>query len=166
MSDTTQPQTINLNVTLMPVPTYPLSMPIRCVVRVSYDGFIAVMEGIRMAFELPDDHSITLEVAYVDARGNPATVAEPVAWNASDTSIAAVTVDAGNSYQATVTPGGTLGNTTISATASPDIGNGANQIVATFDIQVTGGGAVSGTITPVGDPVPIPPETRSHRTKK
>jgi len=112
-----------------------------------------------MAYNLPDGMQIEVQIAYVDAGGNPATVDGNVAWSSSDAAIATVMAVAGSTQQmqATVAAPGALGQAQITATADADLGSGVQNIMTTFDVTVVAGQAVAGTITPVGSPVPIPP---------
>jgi hypothetical protein len=43
----------------------------------------------------------------------------------------------------------------VSASADVDLGTGVKQLVTTADIGLVAGEAVSGTIQPVGDAVPV-----------
>ena len=120
-----------------------------------------------MAYTLPDDKGVQVQVAYVDARGNPAKVDGDVVWSSSDPTIIAVSpmvatpVDGSPAPAgaAMVTPVGPLGQAQVQAVADADLGTGTQSLTTLFDVQVVAGTAVSGVITPVGDPVPLPPPT-------
>jgi len=109
-----------------------------------------------MAYNLPNGMEIAVAISYVDKSGNPATVDGAIAWDTSDASIAAVSTQASDGTSAIVLSMGTLGQAQISATADADLGEGVRNIITLFDVSVVAGEAVSGTITPVGDPVTIP----------
>ena len=109
-----------------------------------------------MAYTLPIDKFIEVQVAYVDAKGNPAVVDGDVTWASSNTAVLKVTVDPDDSTIATVTPQGALSAAQVVATADADLGAGVKQLITTLDINMVSGEAVAGTISVVGDPQPIP----------
>ena len=119
-----------------------------------------------MAYTLPDDHQVEVQVSYVDSKGHPAQVDGDVTWQSSDEAIATVEVDSTDSTMATVTPSTDLGQAQISCTADADLGEGVKEITSTFDVSVVAGEAVAGTITPSGDPIPIPSEQRAAKKKR
>jgi hypothetical protein len=121
-----------------------------------YEGFTITAKGDAMAYKLPNDKIIAVQVAYVDSRGNPAQVDGDVSWDTSDSNLATVETNAGDSTQATVTPGGTVGQVQVTCTADADLGAGVREIITTMDVDIVAGEAVAGTITPVGEPQPIP----------
>jgi hypothetical protein len=127
---------------------------IRTIITVDYDGWILTLEGNHMAYTLPNDKMINVQVTYVDAKGNPATV-DSVAWASSNVAILAVTEDTTDSTKASVVPVGAVGQAQITATADVDLGAGVKNLITTMDIAVVAGEAVAGTIAPVGDPQPI-----------
>ena len=108
-----------------------------------------------MAYLLPNDHAVQLKVSYYDAKGNPAKVDGDVAWASSDETIARITVGE-DTMTCMVYPVDQLGTAQISATADADLGEGVTEIITTGNIEVVAGQAVSGTIEPVGDPIPLP----------
>ena len=108
-----------------------------------------------MAYTLPADKQVEVQVAYVDANGNPAVVDGDVSWASSDPNIAAVTAEA-DTTKAFIVPGAGVGNVQITATADADLGTGVRELVTFMDVTVIGGEAVAGTITPVGEPTPKP----------
>jgi hypothetical protein len=126
------------------------------IVTLRYDGFTVSAKGEAMAYNLPNDKFVEVRVAYVDAKGNPATVDGPVTWDTSDPNIASVAVDQGDTQQARVTPTNALGNVQITATADADLGAGVTSIITLMDVTIIAGQAVAGTISPVGEPQPIP----------
>jgi hypothetical protein len=123
---------------------------------IKYDGFTITARGDNMAYVLPNDKFIAVAVAYVDAKGNAAQVDGDVTWDSSDENIVTVEVDAADSTQAKVIPTGQVGQAQVSVTADADLGSGIREIITTADIQVVAGEAVAGTISPVGEPQPIP----------
>jgi len=102
-----------------------------------------------MAYTLPNDKQVTVQVTYEDAKGNPATVDGEVTWASSDEDIATVEVDDTDSTKAVITPGDTLGNSQITATADADLGAGVREIICTMDLTTVAGEAVVGRISPL-----------------
>lgn len=109
-----------------------------------------------MAYTLPADKMIGLQIAYVDANGNPATVDGAVEWESSNPDIAAVLPTSADGSTADLVPGSQVGQCQITARADADLGSGIRELVTLLDVTVVGGEAVAGTITPVGDPQPKP----------
>jgi len=109
-----------------------------------------------MAYNLPNDHFVDVQVAWTDAKGNPAQVDGPTSWNTSDQNIAGVDADGTDSTKARVTPGANIGNAQVSASADADLGQGVTTITCLMDVTVVAGQAVAGTITPAGPPQPLP----------
>jgi hypothetical protein len=101
-----------------------------------------------MAYTLPDDYQVDLQIGYTDAKGHPATIDGEVAWSSSDETICAVHVNPTDSTKVTLRPQANLGNCQISATADADLGSGVQNIITLFDTTVVGGSAVAGTVTP------------------
>jgi hypothetical protein len=125
-------------------------------VTIRYDNFSITARGENMAYTLPVGKQVEVQVAYMDANGNPATVDGIVAWDSSDPSIVDVLVDDNDTTLATVRAQGALGLAQVSATADADLGQGVRTLVTTMDVTCVAGEAVAGTITPVGEPVDIP----------
>jgi hypothetical protein len=125
---------------------------------IRYRDFTITARAKDMAYTLPDGNQVQVEISYVDAQGNPATVDGEVSWSSSDPTIATVTVDNQNSQRAIVAAaaGGTIGQAQITATADADLGEGTRELITTMDVEVVAGEAVSGTISPVGSYQPIP----------
>jgi len=126
-----------------------------CFVTVTYDGFRITAKGEDMAYTLAVDHKIKVQVAYVDAAGNPATVDGDVTWDVEPDNLLSIEVDPDDSTMATVTPKGGVGNGQVTATADADLGAGRKNIVTLMDVTLVAGEAVAGTITPVGEATPI-----------
>jgi hypothetical protein len=108
-----------------------------------------------MAYTLPADKQVQLKISYLDANGNPATVDDAgVTWDSSDEDIASCQPTTGE--EVSLIPGTKIGNCQISAKADADLGEGVRELVTLLDVIVVGGEAVTGTIEPVGEPVPKP----------
>lgn len=122
-----------------------------------YEQFQIKAKGEAMAFTLPADKRVFVQVAYVDANGNPAVVDGPPTWVSSDEDIVIVLpgqeIDA---LKCEVRPAGKIGQAQVSVTADADLGEGTREIVTLMDITVIGGEAVAGTITPIGELQPLP----------
>jgi hypothetical protein len=122
---------------------------------VKFDQSAITAKGDVM-YTLPVGFEVEMQVKYVDARGNPATVDGQVIWASSDDDLVTVTVDDQDSTVCTVTTVDAVGNVQVTATADADLGAGTRQLITTCDISVVAGEAVAGTIEPVGTPTPIP----------
>jgi len=125
-------------------------------ITIQYGGFSITGWGDNMAYKLPDDKTIAVKVAYVDAKGNAAAVDGDVTWSSSDDAIATVTADGSDSMSALITPVGPLGQVQISVTADADLGEGIRELITITDLEIVAGEAIAGTISPVGEPQPIP----------
>lgn len=112
--------------------------------------------GENLMYTLPVDHTVSMEVSYVDAAGNAAAVDGEVAWQSSDPAIVTLTVDDSDSSIVQVTPVGLAGQVQVTAIADADLGQGVKNLVTVCDINVVAGEAVAGTIQPVGDAQPKP----------
>lgn len=134
----------------------PAPPEIECIVQAQCDGFIATAKGTHMAYTLPIDKMIQVRVDYVDAHGNPAKVDGAVTWDTSAANIVTVDPDNADSQVCTITPASNIGTAQISAHADADLGSGSRPLVTTLDIEVVAGEAMAGTISPVGEPQPIP----------
>jgi hypothetical protein len=134
----------------------PAPEPIHALLTIRFDQFILTMKGDHVMYNLPADHTVQMQVAYVDSGGNPATIDNDVIWSSSDTNIVTVAADAADSTICRVTPVG-VGQAQVTATVDADIGEGERELVTLADITVVGGEAVAGTIAPVGAPEPINP---------
>jgi len=110
-----------------------------------------------MAYTLPVDHYIIVEVGYEDAFGNEAEVDGDVSWETSNTELVTLVVDPEDSTRCTVTPTGKAGNFQITATADADLGEGVSELVTLMDITTVSGAAVAGVIQVTGAPIPITP---------
>jgi hypothetical protein len=128
------------------------------IVTIRYDGFSVTAhqrEDGNMAYTLPNDHTVKVQISYVDSHGNPAAVDGPVAWASSNEDVLTVEVDPADSTMVTIWPEGQVSQAQVVATADADLGEGIRQIVTTMDVTVVAGEAVSGTIAPIGPPTPI-----------
>ena len=128
---------------------------VQAVVTVTYERFQMTAKGDRMAYTLPGDKEVLVQVSYVDADGHPATVDGPVTWLSSDENIAIV-IPQTDDKQAIIRPTDDIGNVQISVAADADLGSGVRQLVTLMDVTVVAGEAVAGTIQPVSEPTPIP----------
>jgi hypothetical protein len=126
-------------------------------ITLKFDQFTIIAAGDHVMYTLPVDHTVLMQVAYVDAKGNPATIDGEVTWESSDPSIVFVSVDPDDSTICRATPAGSLGQAQVTARCDADIGEGTRELITTSDIEVVGGEAVSGSIQPVGEPQPIEP---------
>lgn len=109
-----------------------------------------------MSYTLAVGTQVHVQVSYVDAAGNPATIDGDVSWSSSDETIATVMADAGDSTKAIVRAVGKLGQAQITATADADLGEGVRALITPMDVEIVAGEAVAGTIAPVGGAEPIP----------
>ena len=124
----------------------------------TYTGATKVM------YTLPADKQVRLQIAYVDANNNTAHVDGAVSWESSDDEIASVEplvptqVDPNTPEGGVVmlVPGAKVGTCQITARADADLGDGVRELVTLLDVEVVGGEAVAGTITPVGEATPKP----------
>jgi hypothetical protein len=108
-----------------------------------------------MAYTLPVDMSIGVAVTYTDREGNTVDLPQGnVTWESSDETILKITVNPDDDQQARLMPGGTLGNAQVTCTGTNPSGT---KVIATLDVTIVAGDAVTGTIQPQGDPQPIPP---------
>jgi hypothetical protein len=48
--------------------------------------------------------------------------------------------------------GGPLGQVQVTATADADLGEGTRTLTMTMDVEIVSGEAITGSITPVGEP--------------
>jgi hypothetical protein len=123
-------------------------------ITVQFEQFTITAKGDIM-YTLPVDHRVLMQVAYTDAKGNPATIDGDVTWESSDASIIAVDVDPTDSTICAAVPVGTIGQAQITATCDADLGDGVRELITLCDIEVVGGEAVTGSIQPLGEPAPI-----------
>jgi len=123
------------------------------ILKITHQGFIIEVEGDAM-YTLPVDHYVRMEISYVDAAGNAATVDGDVSWVCSDDTVAHLDVDASDSSIVRVTPL-KVGQVQIVATADADLGEGIRELKTPCDIEIVAGEAVAGTISPIGEPVPM-----------
>lgn len=123
---------------------YPIPGPAK------FGKFVLPMEDIFMGFVLGDDQKVTAGVQWLDAKGQQTTVDGKASFASSDEAVATV-VDNGDD---TVTiMGGAVGACQITARADAARGDGVTEVIATLDLEVVAGQAVSGTLVP-GAPEP------------
>lgn len=125
---------------------------IKARIKVSFTSF--QITGENLMYTLSADHTVVMEVTYVDANNNPATVDGEVTWQTSDPSIATLDVDQSDSSIVKVLPAGKVGQVQIIATADADLGQGIRNLVTPCDIEVVAGEAVAGVIQPLGEAQP------------
>jgi hypothetical protein len=132
----------------------------RVFITASYGNFTVKGEG-NMAYTLPVDMGLRVAVSYVDAKGNPVDLPQGnVSWDTSDPTIVHVDPDQGDDQQAFITPIGTLGNAQITCTGSNADGS---KVIATLDITIVAGNAITGTIQPQGAPEPLAPHVAPNK---
>jgi hypothetical protein len=122
---------------------------------ITFENFAITVTGGVM-YTLPVDKQVKMQIAYVDVKGNPALIDGSVTWQSSDTTIVVATADTSDSTIVAVTPGGSLGQAQVTASADVDLGAGVTLLLTASDVQVVAGQAVAGTITPLGAPIPFP----------
>jgi hypothetical protein len=128
-----------------------------------YEDFKLTTKGGSVMYTLAIDHLVKMQVAYVDAKGNPAAIDGAVEWESSDPALATVTVDGSDSTVCTVTPVGPAGQVQVTAYADADLGQGVKELVTTVDIGLVAGEAVAGTVTPLGEAEPIAPHASPRK---
>jgi hypothetical protein len=119
------------------------------------EGITVRAKGPNMSYKLPNDKVVDVQVSYVDSKGNPAEVDGDVVWSSSNPEICDVEVNSSNSKVARITPGDSVGQAQIVATADADMGEGVRNISCFMDVEVIAGEAVAGVISPVG-PTQLP----------
>lgn len=127
-------------------------------ITLAFGPFVITAEGNHVMYTLPVDHTVLMQVAYVDAKGNPATIDGDVSWSSSDPSIISVIVDGEDSTICRATPVGSVGQAQVTARCDADLGDGVRELLTLCDIEVIGGEAVAGTIQPLGEPEPVHPD--------
>ena len=129
---------------------------LKCFVTLRYKDFTVTAKGDDMSFTLPSRMQVHVQVAYVDASGNPAVVDGPVKWSSSNDASLTVAPETPDGLTATVGAVGPIGQAQVTATADADLGAGVRSLVTTMDVTIVAGEAVTGTISPVGSVEPIP----------
>jgi hypothetical protein len=129
---------------------------VRAIVTITYERFSITAGGDGMSYVLANDHSVKLQVAYLDAKGHPASV-QTITWDSADATIAGVVPDPTDRSIVTVVPADNIGQTQIRALADVDLGEGVKPLLTVMDLEVVGGEAIAGTITPSGPATPITP---------
>lgn len=122
-----------------------------------FGKFTVKAEGEHVMYTLPVGTQVQMQVSYVDAGGNAATVDGEVVWASSNEAIATAIADASDSTLVTVTPVGPAGQVQITATVDADLGAGVRSLITIADIEVVAGEAIAGTISPVGEPTAAVP---------
>ena len=120
---------------------------------IQFDQFTIEARG-NVMYNLPADHTVTMQVSYVDGAGNPAKVDGEVTWFTANEELATIEVDANDGTICKVIPK-KAGRTQVSARADADLGEGVRELLTVCDIMIVAGEAVAGSIQPTGEPVPI-----------
>ena len=107
-----------------------------------------------MAYTLPVGMRVEVQVAYVDAGGNPAIIDGLVSWDSSDHNIVTAEVDADDNTLCMLTALGGVGDAQVTATADADLGAGSRPLTTLMDVHVIAGEAVAGTISVTGEAQP------------
>ena len=110
-----------------------------------------------MTYTLPNDKQVTLKVEFQDAKGQHATIDGDPAWSSSDTNFVQVSATPGNPYLANLSAVGPPGSAQVVVKADAELDDGVREIVCTMDVEVIGGEAVVGVISPVSEPAPPSP---------
>lgn len=102
--------------------------------------------GAIMATTLPDDSQFTVSVAYVDRRGNPATVDSVPVWATDHPEL--LTIDpADDGMSALVAAAGPTGSAQVTVTADAAFGPDVRDIIGILDVSIVGAEAVSATLS-------------------
>jgi hypothetical protein len=117
-------------------------------------GGISITGAGDMAYNMPVQTQVNVQVAYVDKGGNPAAIDGEVTWSSSNDAI--VSVSSQGPDIANVMAMSTLGSAQVTASADADLGAGTRTLLTLLDVTVVAGEAVAGTISPIGTPGPIP----------
>jgi hypothetical protein len=120
---------------------------------VQFDQFTITTKGDIM-YNLPADHTVTMQVSYVDGAGHPAKVDGPVEWFPANPEIAKIEVDPNDGTICKVIPV-MPGRTQVSVKADADLGEGVRELLTVCDIMIVAGEAMAGSIQPIGDPEPM-----------
>jgi hypothetical protein len=160
---------VNFNVggtlTLRLVPASSPPSPLKAVFTVTFEGF-QVKGAAPMAYTLPVDKMVLVAVQYADTAGNVVDLPQGnVQWETSDETILTAQPDTNDDQQCSLTPAGPIGNAQVTCTGSNTDGS---EVIATLDVTVVSGAAVTGTIQPTGEPQPIGPHVEprgEHRDR-
>jgi hypothetical protein len=117
------------------------------------DNFTITAKGESIMYTLPVDHTVTMQVSYVDSAGNAAEVDGEVEWFPANPEIAGIKVDPDDDTICKVIPV-KPGRTQVSCKADADLGDGTRELLTVCDIMIVAGEAVAGSIQPVGEPEP------------
>jgi hypothetical protein len=128
-----------------------------------FQQFIVQGRGPTMAYTLPVDMLVVVQVGYVDAHNNPAKVDGDVVWATSDGNIVSITPDQRDSTICTLTAVGATGLAQVTATADADLGEGTREIITTLDVSVVPGEAIAGTIKVIAEPQPVAPHPEQQK---
>lgn len=117
------------------------------------DNFTITAKGEKIMYTLPVDHTVSMQVSYVDAAGNPATVDGAITWFTANDTLAKLEVDPADDSICKVIPL-KPSRTQVSCKADADLGEGVRELLTVCDIMIVAGEAVAGTITPTDEPEP------------
>lgn len=128
--------------------------PWRQLLTIVYEQFAITVEGNHVMYNLAADHTVKMQVSYVDGAGNPAQVDGAVEWFTANEELAWIEVDPTDDTIVKVIPKA-IGRTQVSAKADADLGDGVRELLTVCDIMIVAGEAVAGSIQPVAEPEPI-----------
>ena len=99
-----------------------------------------------MALILTDVQACALAVAFVDRKGNPASVDGAPVWSVSDPTVLGIIASA-DGFSADIIAIGPLGNSQVSVTADADLGSGVENVIGVLDVTVVGSRAVAAVVS-------------------
>lgn len=118
-----------------------------------------------VAFEMTDTQQVTLNVAFVDKKGNPAKVDGTPEWLVDNPNVAALE-PAADGKTCKVKAVGPLGDFTVTMKADALVGEGTEDLIGSYAGSITAGKATNVTITagaveeqPEAPPTPPTPPT-------
>jgi hypothetical protein len=126
------------------------------VISAKIEGFVVTAKGPHMAYTLPADKQVLLKVEFLDAKGNHATVDGDPSWSSSDPNVATAEATPGNPWLADLKPV-SVGTCQVKVEADADLGEGVRPVLCTMDVEVVGGEAVVGVISPASEQAPPSP---------
>jgi len=121
------------------------------------DGLFSYTARSDVMYTMPITHTVNLQVAYVDAGGNPAVV-DSVVWASSNNDIVTVQQDATDPTKCLIASTDNVGTSQVTATADVRMGPEVKNLISLLDVTIVAGEAVAGTISTVGEATPIEPQ--------
>lgn len=102
---------------------------------------------VLLMFQMSSSQQVTVSVIFKDKKNNPAQIDGTPEWLTDNPDVLALTpgTDGKSCLVAAVGP---LGTGKVTLTADADLGAGVEQIIGTFDVEVTAGKAKVVTINP------------------